>query len=121
MRADRFRLWQVLARYEGLTCNTTGWHQLRPDELRRSAAATITARGSGKWRWQSKHEFVFNKDGTLVTPWHRGIWGLVPDRGEAEYVFARFAQIDHLLKVGGEQRIDSVRCEDGDAVAVVRA
>ena len=56
----------------------------------------------------------------LDTPWHKGVWGTVHDRGDADFVFARFASIDHLLRVVSEERIESVRCEDGNEVVVGR-
>ena len=48
------------------------------------------------------------------------MWGTVHDRGDADFVFARFASIDHLLRVVSEERIESVRCEDGNQVVVGR-
>ena len=110
---------EVFARYEGLACNTSAWRKLRAGEQQRAAATRTLARG-GKWRWQQKHNFVFHADGRLDTPWHKGVWGTVHDRSDADFVFARFASIDHLLRVVSEERIESVRCEDGNKVVIDR-
>ncbi len=110
---------EVFARYEGHTCNATAWRKLRAAEQTRAAAARTLARG-GKWRWLGRHDFRFHADGRLETPWHKGVWGMVPERSGTEYVFARFANIDHLLHVTSEDRMESVRCDDGDKVTVTR-
>ncbi len=106
---------QVFARYEGLACNTSGWHRLRPSEAQSGVATTVA--GAKAWRWQGRHDFTFHADGRLDTPWHKGVWGVAPERGE-RFIFARFANIDHLLHVADKSRIESTRCEDGDKVTV---
>jgi len=113
---------EVFARYEGLTCNSTGWRRLgaASDTLRRSRAAARTLQGDGLWSWQGRHAFKFHPDGRLETPWHKGVWGVAADRDSDAFVFARFANIDHLLHLAGNDRMDSVRCEDGDKVQVYR-
>ena len=81
-------------------------------------AATRTLAGAGRWMWQGRNSFTFGADGSLVTPWHRGVWGLAADRG-ADAIFARFASIDHLIQVSTDgRRMQSTRCEDGDQVSV---
>jgi len=106
---------EVFARYEGLACNTSGWHRLRPSEAQSGVATTVA--GAKAWRWQGRHDFTFHADGRLDTPWHKGVWGVAPERGE-RFIFARFANIDHLLHVADKSRIESTRCEDGDKVTV---
>jgi len=105
----------VFARYEGLACNTSGWHRLRPSEAQSGVATTVA--GAKAWRWQGRHDFTFHADGRLDTPWHKGVWGVAPERVE-RFIFARFANIDHLLHVADKSRIESTRCEDGDKVTV---
>ena len=56
----------------------------------------------------------------LTTPWHKGIWGVAYDRGGATHIFARFAKIDHFLRVDSAKQMESTRCEDGDTVMVDR-
>ena len=110
---------EVFARYEGHMCEPRAWRALRPPEKTSGAAARTLAHG-GKWRWQGKNAFVFHEDGRLETPWHKGVWGMVPERSAADFVFARFANIDHLLRVVSNNRMESTRCDDGDKVVVTR-
>ena len=127
---------EVFARYEGLACNTSAWRRLtlsrtrtlalllaltlaltrntsagrrlRAGEPRRAAATRTLARG-GKWRWQQKHNFVFHADGRLDTPWHKGVWGTVHDRSDADFVFAR-ASPPSTTCCGSCPRSGSSRC-----------
>ena len=76
--------------------------------------------------WSGVKGFTPKLDGTLKTPWGNGNWGVVPvkDADGKDVLFFDFIGAKHMvsegtLERGGEVRMISVRCTDGEKVKIV--
>jgi len=91
---------------------TVGWRRNKPtaDEL---AASPLARRVEGsRWSWSGVAGFEFARGGELVTPWGKGVWGLVskaaggaddPSKDAqvkacADCLFADFANANHNVR-----------------------
>mmetsp|Transcript_37883 Transcript_37883/g.62654 ORF Transcript_37883/g.62654 Transcript_37883/m.62654 type:complete len:120 (+) Transcript_37883:64-423(+) len=90
---------------------TIGWRRTKISSAELAGSQTAQQVMQTRWAWGGVPGFVFNKDGSLVTPWGSGTWGFVAtangeDDGREEdgitrcvgCFFADFANANHNLK-----------------------
>ena len=113
---------------------TVGWRRSKPtaEEL---AASPLARRVEGsRWSWSGVAGFEFARGGELVTPWGKGVWGLVskaaggaddPSKDAqvkacADCLFADFANANHNVRFSWDTdppTFRSVRVGDLEEVA----
>ena len=98
-------------------------HSLKCDAASREGGAARLAAEAGRrvvdespWAWGGVTGLVFSADGTLDTPWGKGVWGGLPDA--PQHVFADFAGSRHNLRMPAQGLAVSTRCGDSGIVLV---
>ena len=98
-------------------------HSLQCDAASREGASARLGAEAGwrvvdesPWAWGGVTGLAFHPDGTLDTPWGKGVWGGLPDA--PQHVFADFVGSRHNLRVQPQGLAVSTRCGDANIVLV---